>query len=84
MVTREFALNIVVGDPLAVSPAFFFLVNPSSGKVLGLKDGNCDPFTPIEVQDRIFGRNSDRQQYALTDDGGLKNKACSVCVLTNK
>ena len=64
----------------------FFLVNPTSGKVLGLKDSSCANASHIEVQDHMYNVNNDHQQFFLTDDGRLKNKGCSNNnrMLTNK
>ena len=79
VVTRTFG-------PYTNPAPYFFLVNPTSGKVLGLNDSSCANGSPIEIQDRIYNGSSDHQYFLLTNDGCLKNKGCgnNNRVLTNE
>lgn len=70
VVTREFT---------TVTTMYFYLTNPSSGKVLGIRGNDCDSGF-IEVQDQS---GSDYQKWLSDSSGKLKNKGCNK-YLTNR
>ena len=60
----------------------FYLENPSSGKVLGVRGNDCTSGF-IHVQDQSDSGSS-YQQWSLTDEGYLKNNGCSNKFLSNR